>query len=124
MDNQNFHQSSMPQPPSLGYMAPNVMQPINAVFPTTISSLPSAPTSDPAPNLIPGSVDIIREFFEVVKAGNPKAIEDYICSLFNNEIASHYLDVSKIVDNNFRHTCLFYAALIKDPDVYSFILFL
>lgn len=28
------------------------------------------------------------------------------------------LDVSKIIDDNFRHTCLFYAALIKDSVAY------
>lgn len=31
-------------------------------------------------------------------------------------LAQYNLDVTKIVDDTYRHTCLFYAVLIKDLD--------
>jgi len=38
-------------------------------------------------------------------------------------VVENNLDVTKIVDDNFRHTCLFYAAFIKDPKAYYSLLY-
>eukprot|EP00831_Metopus_contortus_P049723 TRINITY_DN4130_c0_g1_i4.p1 TRINITY_DN4130_c0_g1~~TRINITY_DN4130_c0_g1_i4.p1 ORF type:complete len:467 (-),score=54.60 TRINITY_DN4130_c0_g1_i4:135-1535(-) len=71
------------------------------------------PTSPPKPPVAPpqpamGSMQITNDFLNIVKNGNLQEI-----SMF---ISQYNLDVSKLVDNNFRHTCLFYAALIRDPN--------
>ena len=62
---------------------------------------------------IPGTTnqtmkDFIKEFMNIVRKGNLNEIIEYI--------EKYSLDVSKIVDDNFRHTPLYYSTLIKDEE--------
>jgi len=50
---------------------------------------------------------LTKEFFAVVKKGKLNEIKSMI--------DQYCLDVTKLVDDNFRHTSLFYAAIIPDP---------
>jgi len=52
--------------------------------------------------------ELVKEFMNIVKKGNLNEIIEYI--------DKYSLDVSKIVDDNFRHTPLYYSTLIKDDD--------
>eukprot|EP00824_Muranothrix_gubernata_P003531 TRINITY_DN1440_c0_g1_i4.p1 TRINITY_DN1440_c0_g1~~TRINITY_DN1440_c0_g1_i4.p1 ORF type:complete len:290 (-),score=24.91 TRINITY_DN1440_c0_g1_i4:8-787(-) len=58
------------------------------------------------PSVIPPQM--AKDFFNVVKKGN---INEII-----NAIETCQLDVTKLVDDNFRHTALFYCSQIKDPN--------
>ena len=53
-------------------------------------------------------LQLAKDFLSVVKKGNLGEIVAFI--------NQYNLDVTKIVDDNFRHTCLFYSALIKDNE--------
>eukprot|EP01022_Parablepharisma_sp_SALTPOND_P004542 TRINITY_DN120490_c2_g1_i1.p1 TRINITY_DN120490_c2_g1~~TRINITY_DN120490_c2_g1_i1.p1 ORF type:complete len:633 (+),score=39.58 TRINITY_DN120490_c2_g1_i1:249-1901(+) len=65
------------------------------------------PIQQPAPaTTVP--LQLAKDFLSIVKKGNIGEIIAFI--------NQYNLDVTKIVDDNFRHTCLFYAALIKDQD--------
>ena len=59
-----------------------------------------------SPDVIP--VQLISDFFSLVKTGNIDEIVGFI--------RQYNLDITKVVDNDFKHTCLFYAVLIKDKD--------
>jgi len=52
--------------------------------------------------------ELVKEFMNIVKKGNINEIIEYI--------DKYSLDVTKIVDDNFRHTPLYYSTLIKDDD--------
>jgi ankyrin repeat protein len=61
--------------------------------------------------LNPPHVDqqLVREFLTIVHQGNYQAIINFI--------NKYNLDVKQILDGNFRHTCLYYAVLIQNPEV-------
>jgi hypothetical protein len=53
-------------------------------------------------------------FFEIVKGGNVMEIQSFLGSLVFKLLAKHNMDASKLVDDRYKHTGLFYATLIKD----------
>jgi len=52
---------------------------------------------------------VAREFLTIVRQGNYQAITNFI--------NKYNLDVKQILDGNFRHTCLYHAVLIPNPEV-------
>ena len=62
---------------------------------------------------------LAKDFLSVVKKGNMKEIVNFIRKLVHLLIEQFNIDVTKVVDDQFRHTCLYYAALIKDANKYG-----
>ena len=73
-------------------------------FPQANPSRPMIPHPMP-----PNDGQVVKDFLQLVTKGNLGEIINYI--------GIHKLDITKIVDGNFRHTCLFYACLIPDPEM-------
>jgi len=58
---------------------------------------------------------LARTFFEIVKEGNVMKLRSFLGSSMIKLLVKHNLDASKLVDDGYKHTGLFYATLIKDP---------
>lgn len=58
---------------------------------------------------------LAQMFFEIVKKGDLNEIKSFLGNLVVNWLVKNNMDPSKLIDSNLRHTCLFYATLIKDP---------
>jgi len=95
---------SMPGMPMNPYGAP-----VMPVHPEQFKPDQRLTGSVPTPPSASVPIQLAKDFLAIVKKGNIEEIMNFI--------NQYNLDVARIVDDNFRHTCLFYAALIKDPDV-------
>ncbi len=84
----------------------------------TLSAPPGASKAAPPSTTVP--IQLAKDFLNIVKNGNITEIVNFISMLpLSTSLDQYNLDVTKIVDDNYRHTCLFYAVLIKDPERYS-----
>lgn len=79
------------------------------------------PTLSQKPPTLPITIPLqqAKDFLNIVKKGDINEIMSFIGILGNIPLIDQYnIDVSKVVDDNFRQTCLYYAALIKNPETY------
>lgn len=78
------------------------------------SNVPPPPQATQSPIR---SSTIVKDLMDIIKKGNVGEIKNFIGE-FGGTVETRNLDVTKVTDGEFRHTCLFYAALIKDTDAY------
>jgi hypothetical protein len=64
--------------------------------------------------VVESSDKLPQTFFEIVKKGDLAEIQSFLSNLPLNSLVHNNMDASKLVDNNYRHTGLFYATLIKN----------
>ena len=57
------------------------------------------------------------ELMDIIVRGNLEEIEGFLGN-YKVTIGQYNIDVKKVISGEFNHTCLFYAALIKDNDAY------
>jgi hypothetical protein len=79
--------------------------------------MPEGMKAPPMPSTVPPQ--LAKDFLSVVKKGNMGEISSFISKAKLLIVDQYNIDITKIVDDNFRQTCLFYATQIKDNETYS-----